>query len=109
MRLKRLFKPKNIYKFVIIKFFNKEYFIVTNNQSIMKKLNYLALFAFVAFILSSCGGLNKMQENASDVTYDVTPEVLEERGDQVDVKIDVRYPAKYFNKKAILTATPVLV
>jgi Flp pilus assembly protein TadD len=74
----------------------------------MKKLNYLALFTFAAMLLSSCGGLNKMQEAASDVSYTVTPEVLEEHGDQVDVKIDVKYPAKYFNKNAILTATPVL-
>jgi hypothetical protein len=74
----------------------------------MKKFNYLALFTFVAFILSSCGGLNKMQEMAADVSYTVTPELLEEHGDKVDVKIDVKYPAKYFNKSAILTATPVL-
>jgi tetratricopeptide (TPR) repeat protein len=74
----------------------------------MKKLNYLALFTFTALILSSCGGLNKMQEMSTDVSYTVTPEVLEEHADQVDVKIDVRYPAKYFNKKAIVTATPVL-
>lgn len=64
---------------------------------------------FAAAILTSCGGLNKMQEAASSVTYDVTPKVLEEHGDMVGVKIDVRYPAKYFNKKAILTATPILV
>ena len=65
----------------------------------MKKLNYLALFTFAALVLSSCGGLNKMQENASSVTYEVTPDVLEEHGDKVDVKIDVRYPEKYFNKR----------
>ena len=75
----------------------------------MKKLNYLALFTFVALMLSSCGGLNKMQEMAADVDYTVTPELLEEHGDKVDVKIDVKYPAKYFNKSAILTATPVLI
>lgn len=74
----------------------------------MKKLTYLALFTFVAFAISSCGGLNKMKEKAADVSYTVTPEILEEHGDQVAVKIDVKYPAKYFNKKAILTATPVL-
>lgn len=49
-----------------------------------------------------------MKEKAADVTYKVTPEVLEEQGDQVAIKIDVKYPAKYFNKKAVLTATPVL-
>ncbi len=74
----------------------------------MKKLNYLALFAVTAFFLSSCGGLNKMQENAGDVSYQVTPDPLEVHADEVDVKIDVKYPEKYFNKNAILTLTPVL-
>ena len=74
----------------------------------MKKLTYLALFTFAAFAFSSCGGLNKMKEKAADVSYKVTPEILEEHGDQVAIKIDVKYPAKYFNKKAVLTATPVL-
>jgi hypothetical protein len=74
----------------------------------MKKLNYLALFSFAVLVLSSCGGLNKMQEMASSVSYTVTPSVLEEHADKVDLKIDVKYPAKYMNKKAILTATPVL-
>ena len=75
----------------------------------MKNFNYLALFSFAVMILSSCGGLNKMQDMSADVTYTVTPELLEEHGDKVDVKIDVKYPAKYFNKGAILTATPVLI
>lgn len=59
-------------------------------------------------MLSSCGGLNKMQDMSADVSYKVSPELLEEHGDKVAVKIDVKYPAKYFNKSAILTATPVL-
>jgi hypothetical protein len=74
----------------------------------MKKLTYLALFTFAAFAISSCGGLNKMKEKAADVSYKVTPEILEEHGDQVAIKVDVKYPAKYFNKKATLTATPIL-
>ncbi|MFW5821052.1 MAG: hypothetical protein ACOCWA_07170 [Bacteroidota bacterium] len=74
----------------------------------MKKLNYLALFAVTAFFLSSCGGLNKMQENAGEVSYQVTPDPLEVHADEVDVKIDVKYPEKYFNKNAILTLTPVV-
>ena len=106
---------KNIYKFVVylvrkkIILKLKENNFKTNNQCIMKKINYLVLFSFAVMILSSCGGLNKMQEMSSDVSYKVTPEVLEEHGDKVDVKIDVKYPAKYFNKAAILTATPVLI
>lgn len=74
----------------------------------MKKINYFALFTIAAIALSSCGGLNKMRDKAADVSYSVTPAILEEHGDKVAMKIDVKYPAKYFNKKAILTATPVL-
>lgn len=86
----------------------KNTYLITNNQYIMKKINYLVLFSFAVLILSSCGGLNKMQDMSADVSYKVTPELLEEHGDKVAVKIDVKYPAKYFNKSAILTATPVL-
>jgi Tfp pilus assembly protein PilF len=97
----------NIYRFVVqSKIRNK--IGLTNNQCIMKKLNYFILFVFAASILSSCGGIKKMQEMAGDVSYTVTPPVLEERGDKVDMKVDVKYPAKYFNKSAILTATPIL-
>ena len=74
----------------------------------MKKLTYLALFTFIAFAMNSCGGLNKMKEMSAKEFYKVTPEILEERGDIVEMKIDVKYPAKYFNKKAILTVTPIL-
>ncbi len=74
----------------------------------MKKLTYLALFAFAAIAMTSCGGINKMKEMSVKDYYKVTPEVLEEVGDQVAMKIDVKYPAKFFNKKAILTVTPVL-
>ena len=49
-----------------------------------------------------------MMEMSSKDSYKVTPEVLEERGNVVDMQIDVKYPAKFFNKKAILTVTPVL-
>ncbi len=74
----------------------------------MKNLKNLAIFMFAAAVLSSCGGLNKMVKEADQVGYTVTPEVLEMHGGDVDVTVDVNYPAKYFNKKAIVTLTPVL-
>jgi tetratricopeptide (TPR) repeat protein len=74
----------------------------------MKKFNYLGLLAVAAIALGSCSGLNKMKDKASEVSYQVTPEVLEAHGDKVAVKIDAKYPAKYFNKNAVLTATPVI-
>jgi tetratricopeptide (TPR) repeat protein len=71
------------------------------------KLNLL-LFAVAAFALSSCGGLSKMVENASAVDYNVQPSPLETHGGEVEVTINTTFPEKYFNKKAIVTATPVL-
>ncbi|MCY1721530.1 hypothetical protein OU798_14335 [Prolixibacteraceae bacterium Z1-6] len=49
-----------------------------------------------------------MKKNADSINFGVTPEVLEAHSSNVDVAINTRYPSKYFNKKAILTATPVL-
>jgi predicted small secreted protein len=47
----------------------------------MKKTRInLALFVLALVVLSSCGGLNKMRNDAADVRYDVTPEVLETHG-----------------------------
>jgi hypothetical protein len=74
----------------------------------MKNLKTFAIFLLAAAVLSSCGGLNKMVKEADLVGYTVTPEVLEMHGGEVDVTVDVNYPAKYFNKKAIVTLTPVL-
>ena len=74
----------------------------------MKNLKTYAIFILAAAVLSSCGGLNKMVKEADLVTYQVTPEVLEMHGGTVDFSIDVNYPAKYFNKKAVVTLTPVL-
>jgi tetratricopeptide (TPR) repeat protein len=75
----------------------------------MKKLNLSLLTAIAfAFLLSGCSGLNKMKKSASGIKYEVKPEVLEMQGGTVAVTIDASYPAKFFNKKAIVVATPVL-
>jgi len=73
------------------------------------KFNVMALFAMAAIVLSSCGGVNKMKEFAEGTDLKVTPNPLEVHGDVVKGTIEVTFPAKYFNKKAILKATPVLV
>jgi tetratricopeptide (TPR) repeat protein len=74
----------------------------------MKNLKTFAILVLAAAVLSSCGGLNKMVKEADQVSYQVTPKVLEMHGGVVDVTVDVNYPAKYFNKKAVVTLTPVL-
>nr|WP_321358212.1 hypothetical protein [uncultured Draconibacterium sp.] len=76
----------------------------------MRRINFkpIALFIGVAVLLSGCSGLNKMKKNADQINFKVTPEVLEAHASEVAVAIDTRFPAKYFNKKVTLTATPVL-
>lgn len=83
---------------------------ITNNPVIMKKmkLSYLALIS-AAVLLSSCGGLNKMKDAASDISYTVSPKPLEMHGGEVEVTVETNFPPKYFNKKAIVVAKPVLV
>ncbi|MDX1283887.1 MAG: hypothetical protein R3182_02700 [Draconibacterium sp.] len=49
-----------------------------------------------------------MKKNADQINFKVTPEVLEAHASEVDLAIDARFPAKYFDKKATLTATPVI-
>jgi Flp pilus assembly protein TadD len=76
----------------------------------MKKFSFkpIVLVALAAVILSGCAGLNKMKKNADKINFKVTPEVLEAHAGDVDLAIDARFPAKYFDKKATLTATPVV-
>ena len=71
-------------------------------------LKPLAFIALAAVMLSSCAGLQKMKKNANKINFKTTPEVLEANAGNVDVTIDGKFPAKYFNKKATLVATPVL-
>ena len=69
----------------------------------MKNLKTLAIFLLAAAVLSSCGGLNKMVKDSDLVSYSVAPEVLAMHGGEVNANITVNYPAKYFNKKAVVT------
>ena len=76
----------------------------------MKKaiLNYFVFFVMITIMLSSCGGLQKMADRANEVEYTLKPNVLEMHAEQVPMKLSVKFPAKYFDKKAILVVTPVL-
>lgn len=77
------------------------------------KMKKLQLFKFIALSVAAsvfvgCGGLNTMLKNAPTVTYSVTPTMLEMHGDSVEITITGQYPAKFFNKKAVMDVTPVL-
>jgi Flp pilus assembly protein TadD len=71
------------------------------------KLNLL-LIAVAAIAFGGCKGLSKMVENSSPDQYKVQPNPLETHAGQVEMTVNVTFPEKYFNKKAIVTATPVL-
>ncbi|MDA3944415.1 MAG: hypothetical protein PF694_12845 [Bacteroidetes bacterium] len=53
--------------------------------------------------------LKGMAKDFGKVELQVIPEVLEEQGDSVNVTIKGNFPPKYFNKKAVMNFTPVLV
>jgi len=72
------------------------------------KLNYLTILALTAVILSGCAGLTKMRDDSNNVSYKVNPNPLVEKAGEVSVSGDVTFPEKYFNKKAVVVATPVL-
>ena len=75
----------------------------------MRRINILVPINAAALLIAGCGGPQKMADNASLVKYTVTPDPLETHGGKVAVAVDVTYPEKYFHKKAIVTATPVLM
>lgn len=75
----------------------------------MKKQIRLVILAGVALsVMTGCAGLEKMKKNAGGIRFRVTPEVLEAHAGKVDVAVNAIFPGAYFDKKATLTATPVI-
>jgi tetratricopeptide (TPR) repeat protein len=74
----------------------------------MKKFRSYFILILAATLMTSCSGLNKMKKNSNLIKYEVTPKVLETHAGFVTVTIKGTVPAKYFDKKTIVTATPVL-
>ncbi|WP_251620049.1 tetratricopeptide repeat protein [Odoribacter lunatus] len=73
-----------------------------------RTISVVTTLVLAGLVVTSCSPLNKMKKRAGELKYDVTPEVLEEKGEMVDVKIDVTIPPKFFNKNVTIVATPVL-
>ena len=76
---------------------------IINYILMLKKFSLLLVMA--AVMLSSCS--SKMKSMKSEY-FTVTPGVLEVVGSEIPATIDGRFPAKFFNKKSVLTITPVL-
>ena len=76
----------------------------------MKNLMKLSVVLVAASLaLSSCNCFKKMAQNRDDVQLTVTPEVLTLNNGIVAADINVTFPEKYFNKKAVIKVTPVIV
>ena len=74
----------------------------------MKTLKFLAAAAILAAAVS-CASIEKMAQMAENVKVTCDPGVLEAVNGSIDALVSVTYPEDYFNPKAILEVTPVLV
>ena len=71
------------------------------------KLSVVLVAAALAF--SSCNCFKKMAQNRDDIKLTVTPEILTLNNGIVAADINVTFPQEYFNKKAVIKVTPVIV
>ncbi len=76
----------------------------------MKKLMKLSMvLAVAALAFTSCNCFKKMAKNRDDVQLTVAPEILTLNNGIVAADINVIFPVKYFNAKAVVKVTPVIV
>ena len=69
----------------------------------------IALFAPVVLTFTGCNCFKKMAKNSDDVSLTCAPEVLVLNNGVVAADITAQFPVKYFNPKAIVKVTPVMV
>lgn len=67
------------------------------------------LLTAMTVMLASCSCYNKMAKQVNNVKVSATPEILTLKGKSVTADIKVEIPANFFDKRAILRVTPVLV
>lgn len=72
-------------------------------------MNFYKSAAYVLIAASFTAGCSsKMLKSPDQVTYSTTPEVLELQGDSVRFTMNLEFAPKFFAKKGVLEATPVL-
>ena len=60
----------------------------------MKNFRSVFVLILAVLVMSGCNPLKKMQKNAGDISYEVTPKVLEAHGGKVALNIKGVFPAK---------------
>ncbi len=75
----------------------------------MKNFRSVFVLVLAVLVMTGCNPLKKMQKNAGDIKYEVTPKVLEAHGGTVALTIRGVFPAKYFDRNTVAEAVPVLV
>lgn len=75
----------------------------------MKNFLKLSLVLATAVVMTGCNCFKQMSQNPDAVKVTATPEILALNNGVVAADILVTFPAEYFNAKAILKVTPVLV
>ena len=68
-----------------------------------------AMLAVAVLTLSGCDCYKKMAKNQDDVQVVCTPEVLVLNNGTIEADVTVKFPVKYFNAKAVVKVTPVIV
>ncbi len=69
----------------------------------------LSALAIAAVVLTNCNCFRKMARNYGDVKFTCAPEVLELNNGIIAADLTVDFPGMYFNPKAVVKITPVLV
>ncbi len=75
----------------------------------MKHLLKLSALAIAALVLTNCNCFHKMARNYEEVKITCAPEVLELNNGVIAADLTVDFPGKYFNPKAVVKVTPVLL
>ena len=72
-------------------------------------LKLLAAVVVASVVFTGCNCFGKMAKRQNEVTISCTPDVLALNNGKVSADITVKFPAEYYNKKAVLKVTPVIV
>ena len=75
----------------------------------MKNIKLFVAVVMAAIAFTSCNCFNQMAKNQDEVKITCTPEVLALNNGKVEADITVTFPQYYFNKKAVIKVTPVMV